>query len=541
MVKEDYLGWTKEELILELKKLKKRKKYGIVWEDRPEKVAEICKEKLPVLTEDKNKQIETDREEPINVLIEGDNYHALSVLNYTHKGKVDIIYIDPPYNTGKKTEWIYNDHYVDQDDSYRHSKWLSFMKKRLKLAKNLLRPTGVIFIAIDDNEVAQLKLLCDETLGEKNFISIICWKSRDSISNDLIISQNHNFHLVYAKNFKEVFDRRQSFRLPRELVGFKNPDNDSNGPWKLMPVDGPGGAAKGNPFYAFLGIEGYWRYSKETMRRLYDRGQIVKRGRSLGRKYYLEDAKKKGISATTWWDDVGTTTEGTRELIELLGSKVFNNPKPTSLVEKILILTTDNKKEWTVLDFFAGSGTTGHAVLKRNKEDNGRRKFILCTNNEDNTESGLKVAEDICYPRIKKVIDNLEKETKGKSSRKPGNLKYFKTDFVDGESTDANKKKLVDKSTEMLCLAEYCFDEWVTGPEFRIFRNREGKCLSIIYDDAGIEPFKEVVRRVNRKFVVYVFSLDESAREEEFEDMKDLVKLKPIPAVILNVYRRIFR
>jgi adenine-specific DNA-methyltransferase len=541
MAKNNFSEWSKDELVREIKKLKKRKKYGIVWEEKPETVADLCKEKLPILVEDKKKEIETQKDRPVNVFIEGDNYHALSVLNYTHKGKIDVIYIDPPYNTGKKNEWVYNDHYVDKEDSYRHSKWLSFMEKRLKLAKNLLRPTGLIFIAIDDNEVAQLKLLCDEIFRENNFISVICWKSRDSISNDLIISQNHNFHLVYAKNFKEVFDRRNSFRLPRELIGFKNPDNDPNGPWKLMPVDGPGGAAKGNPHYEFLGINGYWRYSKETMKKLYDKGQVIKRGKSLGRKYYLDKAKEKGISATTWWDDVGTTTEGTRELIELLGKKVFNNPKPTSLLEKILILSTDAKKEWTILDFFAGSGTTGHAVLKRNKEDNGRRRFILCTNNESNNDSGLKVAEDICYPRIRKVMRILEKGAESHSIGKPGNLKYFRTDFVEAEPTDANKKKLVDKSTEMLCLKESCFDQVKRGQDFATFEDSQGKNLGIVYSDDGIEPFKKVVMRSQKKFIVYVFSLDESAREEDFEDVQDLVELRPIPAVILNVYRRIFK
>jgi len=156
------------------KELKKRKKYGLVWEDKPEEVVEMCKEKLPVLKEIKNKEIITDKDRPVNLLIEGDNYHALSVLNYTHAGKVDVIYIDPPYNTGQK-DFIFNDRYVDREDAYRHSKWLSFMEKKLKLAKNLLKDTGVIFVSIDDNEVAQLKLLMDnpDLFGENNFIANI--------------------------------------------------------------------------------------------------------------------------------------------------------------------------------------------------------------------------------------------------------------------------------------------------------------------------------------------------------------------------------
>jgi adenine-specific DNA-methyltransferase len=157
------------------KELKEKKTYGLVWEKEKhkEEVVEMCKKKLPVLKEIKDKEIITDKNKPVNLLIEGDNYHALSVLNYTHAGKVDVIYIDPPYNTGNK-DFIFNDNYVDREDAYRHSKWLSFMEKRLKLAKNLLKDTGVILISIDDNEVAQLKLLMDDKnkgmFGEDNFL-----------------------------------------------------------------------------------------------------------------------------------------------------------------------------------------------------------------------------------------------------------------------------------------------------------------------------------------------------------------------------------
>jgi adenine-specific DNA-methyltransferase len=159
------------------KELKERIKYALVWEEKPKEVVELCIEKLATLKEVKDKEIITDRDKPINLLIEGDNYHALSVLNYTHAGKVDVIYIDPPYNTGNK-DFIFNDNYVDREDAYRHSKWLSFMEKRLKLAKNLLKDTGVIFISIDDNEVAQLKMLMDhpDLFGENNFIATFVWK-----------------------------------------------------------------------------------------------------------------------------------------------------------------------------------------------------------------------------------------------------------------------------------------------------------------------------------------------------------------------------
>src|SRR3990167_3080574 len=160
MAKKNYSEWSKEDLVRELKKIWKRKKYGIVWEDKPETVAKRCETELPVLEEDTKKEIKTDDKKQVNILIEGDNYHALSVLNYTHKGAVDVIYIDPPYNRGSGDNFVYNDKIIDREDSFRHSKWLSFMAKRLNLAKNLLKNNGFIFISIDDNEYSQLKLIC---------------------------------------------------------------------------------------------------------------------------------------------------------------------------------------------------------------------------------------------------------------------------------------------------------------------------------------------------------------------------------------------
>lgn len=194
MAKRDYKNWDKDDLIKEIEQLRKRKKYGLVWEDKPENVVEQCKTELPVLEEVKSKEIITDSDKPMNLLIEGDNYHALSVLNYTHKGKIDVIYIDPPYNTGKK-DFKYNDHWVNEDDLYRHSKWLSFMSKRLRLAKQLLKRDGIIFISIDDNEMAQLKMLCDDIFGEKN-----------RLSTHHIQVRYANKNLNEKKDFQEIFE-----------------------------------------------------------------------------------------------------------------------------------------------------------------------------------------------------------------------------------------------------------------------------------------------------------------------------------------------
>ncbi len=551
MPKKNYSDLSKEQLVRELKKVEKIKKYGIVWEDKPEQVALLCKEKLPVLAEDKNKEIVTDKNKPNNILIEGDNYHALSVLNYTHKGKIDVIYIDPPYNRGSGDHFIYNDKLIDIEDDFRHSKWLSFMEKRLRLAKNILSVRGMVFISIDDTEVAQLKLLCDEIFGEENFVIDIIWNSRKSVSSDTIVSLNHNHTLFYAKNMKWLQKNKQEFRLKTNNDKFSNPDNDIRGPWTADPFDAPN--IRPNLTYPiknpvtgeiFMPPKGRcWRTTKEEYEKFLKDGKIIfgKSGKSKPQlKRYLSDAEEKGLTPKSIWDDVGTTTNGTQELEELLGAKKFNNPKPVSLIKRIVELASTKKS--TIVDFFAGSGTTGQAVIEFNLEDNGDRKFILCTNNENNNGSGDKIATDICYPRVKKVIQNLEKEAKNKLVKNmPGNLKYFKTDFVDAEPTDKNKRKMVEKSTEMLCLREDCFDEVMQGHNFKLFTNSQGKNLGIIYDDDGIEPFKKEAKKLRKSFIVYVFSLDESAREEEFEDVKKLVELKPIPAVILNVYRRIFK
>lgn len=542
MPKKNYSDWSKEELVRELKKVEKIKKYGIVWEDKPEQVALLCKEKLPVLAEDKNKEIVTDKDKPNNILIEGDNYHALSVLNYTHKGKIDVIYIDPPYNTGNGNTFRYNDKIVDDEDPYKHSKWLSFMSKRLLLVKNILKRTGLIFISINDIEFSQLKLICDEIIGEKNFVACVTWRQLHTVKNSAkYFSKNTEFVLVYAKNINAINELRQP---TDKSEAYTYDDHDGKGPYKLDPLS----ARNKNTEYEFYfdkwrikwkaPMGSYPRYSKETLERMYKTGELVYRNgwKEPKAKRYLARVQE-GVPPSTFWDgsDVGFNATATGELANILSRDAFLSPKPTGLIKRCIEIGTKNK-DAIILDFFAGSGTTAHAVLDMNKEDGGKRKFILCTNNENN------ICTEVCYPRVKKVIQNLEKEAKNKLVKNmPGNLKYFKTDFVDAEPTDKNKRKMVEKSTEMLCLREDCFEEMMQGHNFRIFTNSQGKNLGIIYDDDGIEPFKKEAKRLKKNFIVYVFSLDESAREEEFEDVKKLVELKPIPAVILNVYKRIFK
>jgi len=547
-----YQNLSKEKLIREVerlkKELKKKKKYGLVWEKKPEKVVEMCKEKLPVLKEVKSKEIITDKEKPVNLLIEGDNYHALSVLNYTHAKKVDVIYIDPPYNTGNK-DFVFNDRYVDKEDTYRHSKWLSFMEKRLKLARNLLKDTGVIFISIDNNEVAQLKLLMDEIFGEKNFLVIIAWQNLDTIKNDArYFSTNHEYIIVYARNKNKVVIKGIKKREKQKSV-YKNYDNDSRGPYLLTPLHAKSGTIKS--IYEFRFPNGYlWRppkgtfprFSKDTLKRLLKEGRIYldPEGKKVPqKKTYLSEVSPRMPLWTFWrYENFGSTRQSNRELANLLSKGSFPNPKPTKLIK--IIIDSVTKKDSVILDFFAGSGTTGDAVLQLNKEDNGGRRFILCTDNQDNNGSGLRIATDICYPRIKKVIEGY-KNLKGEQVKGlGGNLKYFKTDFVDAEPTDKNKIKLTKQATEMLCIKEGTFDLVQDRGSFKIFKNSK-HYTGIIFDQSAIPEFKRVIKDIKGRFSVYIFSLGDETFDDEFQDIKQKVKLSPIPEVILRVYRRIFK
>ena len=537
-------GLTNEEKSELLKLLRSQKKYGLVWEDKPEETETRLQDELPVLEEVPSRAIVSDSPDaPNHILIEGDNLEALTALSYTHAGKIDVIYIDPPYNTGNK-DFVYNDSFVDREDGYRHSKWLSFMNKRLKIAKGLLSDKGVIFISIDDNEQAQLKLLCDEIFGNKNCLATVVQKSRDSISGDLLFSPNHNYLLVYARKQELIFAERDNFRIPVEINEklFKNPDNDPRGPWKLNPVDGPGGARKGNPYYTFLGITGYYRYSEEVMRKYYEEGLIIKRRTSLGKKYFLSQAKaKKGIPPTTWWEDAGKTANGTKLLQQIVPETTFNNPKPIELIIRCLQLLN---KDFQILDFFAGSGTTLHATMQLNAEDGGHRQCILVTNNENG------ICENVTYERNRRVIQGY---TTPKGEAVPGlihnNLRYYKTKLVSRDKTAKNLRLLTALSTDMLCIRNDAYmeksfaEKQINKHVARYFESADGsRRMLLIYQEEAIGALVQLIGTLPKhddKLMVYVFSPNGYAYDDEFEDVADSVKLCAIPDAILNAYRRV--
>ena len=371
-----------------------------------------------------------------NLYIEGDNLDVLKCLKETYLHKVKMIYIDPPYNTGN--DFVYEDDFAQSSEEYLansgqfdeqgyrmftnaesngrfHTDWLNMIYPRLKVARDLLTDDGAIFISIGDDEGDNLQKVCDEIFGEKNFIADICHKHRASVSNDRIISENHNHLLFYCKKVATLFSKHKLIGEDPVLERFNL--EDERGKYKLTPVDGPGGAKKGNPHYEFLGVTGYWRYSKETMQAKYDQGLIVRTTNGLQQKYYLEQAKLSRRTVTTWWDDNFLTSSATKQLIDLMGTKTFDNPKNVNLLLRCLKMITKFDKDSLILDFFSGSATTAHAVMQLNSEDGGNRKFIMVQLPEKTDEkseafkAGYKNICEIGKERIRRAGKKIKKES----------------------------------------------------------------------------------------------------------------------------------
>ena len=411
----------------------KDERYQFTWPDKKKTMA-LSNESVS-LTLRPNIDKSVNFQNTQNIYIEGDNLDVLKILQETYLDKIKLIYIDPPYNTGN--DFVYNDDFSDEEYQYIeksgqhdsvgnrlvantetngrfHTDWLNMMYARMRIARNLLASDGAIFISIDDNESMNLVKMMDEIFGDRNRIALICHKSRASISNDKIISPNHNTILFYAKDISKLEEKRKMIGLDPVLEKFDCDDNDGRGEYRLVPVDGPGGAKKGNPHYEFLGVEGYWRFSKETMKAKYDEGYVVKKGNSLYQKYYKSVAEQTRRTTTTWWDDAGLTSSATSKLKKLMGETTFDTPKPVELIDRMLRMITFDDPEAIVLDFFAGSSTTAQAVMEYNAENNGKRKFILVqlpesvSEKTEAYENGYRNICEIGEKRIKKVIDNID-------------------------------------------------------------------------------------------------------------------------------------
>ena len=532
-------GLTNDEKSALIELLNKQKKYGLVWEDKPEDVEERLRDELPVLKEVKERFIASDAPDaPNHILIEGDNLEALTALSYTHAGKVDVIYIDPPYNTGNK-DFVYNDSFVDSEDSFRHSKWLSFMNKRLKIAKGLLSEKGVIFISIDDNEQAQLKLLCDEVFGVQN--------------NMGFIPPVHDYILAYAQNILNLSSNEFGYPITEDYLKktYSNPDNDIRGPWTTTDLS----ANHVGPYYPITNPQTgtvhyppkgrYWVFNEqETLKRIKD-GRIIfgKSGiTNPVQKVFMKDRTFKRLTVESWWDNHGLNQEGTTELNNIFTSpKKFIHPKPVKTLCNILKISASRKA--TILDFFAGSGTTLHATMQLNAEDGGHRKCILVTNNENN------ICEEVTYERNKRVINGYT-TPKGEevAGLKANTLRYYKTDFVSRDQSPKNMRALVAASTDLLCIKNDVYAEAlfagkkINSKIARYFEDKHTRML-VIYDERFIAAIVELLQTIELdergKIKVYTFAAGRYAYDDDFIEVADKVELCALPAAIYDAYQHV--
>ena len=561
-------------LLNTVKKLEARKKYGLVWDEERTKEGfeKDAKDALPILKEVKGKGINSNSDEPINILIEGDNYHALSVLNYTHQNKIDIIYIDPPYNTGNK-DFKYNDDYVDQDDSYRHSKWLSFINRRLKLARNLLKNNGVIFISIGHDELAQLKLLCDDIFKEKNFITNISRLMKSGGSKGKYFSPNIDYVLVYARdierldNFRIALDDeyidqvyskkekkgvRKGERYSEDSIYRPGLDIRPNQRYWIKCPDGSFVIPPGKKFPKKIisgekiipdKNDGVWRWIFSKYQKELDNNNIIFKetnqsslvnekgkisGWSIYTKIWLSEKLENGRVPTNFVKKF-LNLHSSSELKDM--GIDFQYAKPRDLI-KWLISITNKSNDIKIIDFMAGSGTTGHAVLDLNKEDGGNREFILCTDNESN------ICTDVCHPRIKKAINGYKNRKGNKVDGLGGNLKYFKTSFIEKPSNkDDLKIRITNECTEMLCLKESIFNKIKSGNNYHLFQEK-GRIMGIYYsfDMRELAKLKKEFDKLTGEKVLYCFTFDAYGLDiQDFADWQDVI-LEPIPQKILDIY-----
>jgi len=612
---QDYRNLSKEELIKTIQQLEldlENKKYGLIWdkEKEPEQVVLDCQNNLPILKEVKDKHVKTDNSDD-NILIEGDNYYALSVLNYTHENKIDVIYIDPPYNTGQK-DFTYNDKLIDKEDKYRHSKWLNFMEKRLNLSKKLLKKDGVIFISIDDNEYANLKLLSDKIFnGNKNYIGSLVWEKKKKGSHlNNSITNIKEYILIYAKDINnftgligEITEKRETYPCvnPGNTVGLRtfHKGTKSNFKEKNFILKKGEIISAGNMSLILHSdlvivngkleqdviLESEWRYKQSAIDEYSYKGEIYLTNKLYFRRIVTEARNKMikdllprveynkiidlqniliqeyekpdedsdeilniknkldllinqnydSINENDLFSDGwGSNEDGDNEQRDFFGKKVFDYPKPSKLILKLLVST--RKKNAIILDFMAGSGTTGQSVMQLNKLDGGNRKFILCTNNEN------KICEEITYPRLKQLIDGYSNRDGTIINGLNGNLRYFKAELLSkSESYYQTKINLVNECTEMLCIKENIYNLKIEKNDYKIFSSNDNlRYLAVYYntEDDSLNDFLYELKNVKEEKIVYMFSETEELDQTIFKGIKNC-KSRPIPQKILNIYHQL--
>ena len=559
----DYSELTQEELIDLIYRLEKKRKYGLVWDEEqaPEEVVQNCSKFLPVLKPLEVKGI-VNKGLQDHVLIQGDNFHALSVLSYTHKNQIDLIYIDPPYNTGNQEDeegFVYNDKRVDSDDTYRHSKWLSFMSRRLELSRDLLKDSGFCFISIDEHEFAQLRLVCDQIFGEENFVNFLTWKKRSTggqVKDGSIITQTE-FIFIYAKNkkigklnkidnpnvgtekwrdFRKSGGQWQRRHRPKQYYPFFF-DSKNDGlslervrktDVEIFPLDSKG-------------EEGFWENGVDTATKRLKNGEfkveLIKSGLLKG------TYKVKQLEVASDVQNVGNfvdipSVQGANEIREL--GLAFNNAKPLNLIEFILKIASN--KESLILDYFAGSGTTGHAVIRLNSIDGGNRQTILCTNNEANVMAPKGISTDVTIPRLIKAANGYKNDKNEYIPGLGGNLRIFETDFVkNSKNRDQIKFDIAEKCAEVLCLKEFTFDLHEEHEDWKIYK-KDNKYVAIYFSllPNNLESLRLAMNTIIGSKILYCFTLDPNGLDfYQFDNWND-IELKDIPQKILDTYKRIF-
>lgn len=459
-----------------------RESYEFTWVGKREAIAEAGRPTTKTLRPDLDESVDFDKSE--NIFITGDNLEVLKILQESYLGKIDMIYIDPPYNTGK--DFVYSDKFQKTDEELKedmelldeegrqviglrpnektsaryHSDWLNMMYPRLRLARNLLNDSGVIFISIDDNEQANLKAICDEIFGEENFVEELIWKRRTTPPNDRSIGKNHEYILIYSKNQEKL----SLGLLPRDsesLSRYKNPDNDPNGPWVAadLSANGKGGRLSLStvfPIHSPIDNKNYyppegksWLYNKEKIDNFIQEGRIS--FRSTGApflKRYLSEVRN-GVTMPTILLDSGNSQVSAKELDSLMKKKsLLEFPKPTKLLKQ-LIQVANVDKSISVLDFFGGSGTTADAVMQLNAEDGGNRKFILCTLDEEVAdksaakEAGYVTIDQISRERIRRAAAKIQEEHPELVGKQDFGFKAYKLDSSNFKDVSARPDQFI--------------------------------------------------------------------------------------------------
>lgn len=388
-IKEERTGDIKE--LEEIQKLLSTKKYGLVWEEHAEKVEEDMKSNIPIFVEDESKKINSNHSsKDFNFILEGDNLHSLNLLEKTHRDNIDVIYIDPPYNTGNSL--TYNDKRVGDDDVYKHSKWLSFMERRLKIAKNLLNEQGLIFISIDDNEGYNLKLLCDEIFNEKNFMGSLSITKAEGGGQSKYLVKGHDLLLIYAKNLSKT----KPLGRPKDVRG-KTFEKDGEIYWIQEDAYRKVYGQYGNLHYEEI-LEFRDQKFKNDIDKKIANGDIIlldkgKEGHILGKVRKLSGDYSKYHSVLKQLN-----SDGKNDLSAFGLKNTFDYPKPVNLIKELISGASFLRPgKLIVLDFFAGSGTTGQAVLEFTKESGRDVNFILCTDNEVSAKQKLKFVQHFGY------------------------------------------------------------------------------------------------------------------------------------------------